>query len=73
MRLLDHAREHPESLSGEDPVEISVYRARQCGVTPRAMAKELGMTDSTGIREILRRVKIRVNEDSHMARLCEIP
>lgn len=71
--LLDHAREHPELLSGEDPVEISAYRARRCGVTPRAMAKELGMSDSSEIREILRRVKIRINEDSLLAQLCEIP
>ena len=71
--LLEQAREHPELLRGEDPLPISVYRARQVGITPRAIARELGMGNSDEIREMLRRIKERVRKDPHLARLCEIP
>lgn len=71
--LLETARENPALLAGEDPVEVAVYWARQCGIAPRVMARVLGLQDSTDIRQMLSRFSRRMTKEVSLARLRSIP
>jgi REP element-mobilizing transposase RayT len=58
--LLDYATEHPVPGSDVDPTSTAIYWARKCGISPRAMAKALGMDDSREITLILRGIAKRI-------------
>ncbi|HZE98408.1 MAG TPA: transposase [Planctomycetota bacterium] len=70
--LLDHARKSVALLSGEDPVPVSIYWGRQCGISPRAMARALGLPGAA-VREALRRFKTRMALEPSLARLAAVP
>jgi hypothetical protein len=71
--LLEYARENPALLCGEDPVEVAIYWARQCGIAPRVMARALGLKDSSDIRQMLSRFSKRMAKEPSLARLSSVP
>jgi putative transposase len=71
--LQRHARDHAALLQGEDPMKVAVWWGRQCGITPRIMAKALDLDDSQEIRYILQEFKKRLVRDPSLARLSTIP
>jgi REP element-mobilizing transposase RayT len=62
-RLRDYAKEHAGQLKGENPTKVAIYWARQCGVTPRAIARALGLKSTQEIRDVLHALKIRLRRD----------
>jgi hypothetical protein len=58
--LLDHARRSVEQLGTEDPTIVAMHWARQVGVTPKAMAKVLGLNSTSPIRDALYRFNRRL-------------
>lgn len=71
--LLDHALESRESLGGEDPVQAAMYWARQCGVTPRAMAVVLEQRSPQWIRRTLWDLGEELRQDPDRARRLALP
>ncbi len=51
--LLDYAQEHPATDVGVDPTTLAIYWGRKYGITPRAIAKVLGMKSAAQIWRIL--------------------
>jgi putative transposase len=71
--LLDHARASSKLLRGEDPMEVAVHWGRRSGITPRVMAKVLGMKDSRSVRNLLIAFKKRLHREPHLAFLATVP
>jgi REP element-mobilizing transposase RayT len=64
--LLEHARTVSDRFQGEDPTQVAMYWARGIGVTPKAMAKVLGLPDTCTIRAAVHRLKQRVRQDPEL-------
>jgi REP element-mobilizing transposase RayT len=71
--LLDYATENPGLLAGEDPVPVAAHWARQAGVTPRVIAKALGLKESRTVRNMLRTFAERLEASPALARLARLP
>jgi hypothetical protein len=71
--LLDYARERTEELAGEDPVLVAMYWGRQCGITPRAIARALELPNSTSIRQEIRRFGQRIADSPKLKHLLVPP
>jgi putative transposase len=72
-RLLEHAKEHAGELRGEDPAKVAIYWARQCGVTPRAIARALGMKSARPVRAALYAMKERLKHDAGLGEVLNPP
>jgi hypothetical protein len=70
--LLEHARENPALLAGEDPVPVAVYWARRCGIAPRVLAKALGLPPQE-VRQMLRAFTRRLAKEPGLVRLSTPP
>jgi putative transposase len=70
--LLDYAKQHAEELCGEEPRTVAVYWARQCGISPRAIAKALDLPLSV-LRNDYRRFSRRVASEPHLKALLTLP
>ena len=62
-RLLEYAKERAGQLRGEDPAKVAMYWARQCGVTPRAIARALGLASTQEVRNALHAMKARLERE----------
>jgi len=62
--FLDYAAEHPIPGIEVDPTSLAIYWARQCGVSPRAMARHLGHKDSGPVRQTLHRLEQRCRAEA---------
>jgi len=71
--LLEQARMQAAQLSGEDPTHVAIYWARQCGVSPRAMAKVLKHKDSYEVRQILYSLKSRLTANPWLKEVLTPP
>jgi putative transposase len=71
--LLEHARNHADLLSGEDPLEVALFWGRQCGIAPRVMANALGKSDSGEIRRVLHQFSNWLAKDPALSHLVTIP
>ncbi len=71
--LLEHAKESLTLLAGEDPLEVAVFWAKQCGIAPRFVAQSLGTKDCRGIRQMLRRITARISKNPLLAHLATVP
>jgi len=70
--LLDYAQGNPRLLSGEDPIPVAAYWARQCGIAPRVIAKALDL-ESREVRNMLMAFGRRLKSQPSLARLASIP
>lgn len=71
--LLDYAQEHAEQLCGEEPRMVAMYWARQCGISPRAIAKALDLPGSASVRNDLRRFCQRIDKNPMFKHLLNPP
>ena len=71
--LLEHALESVGNLGDEDPVQVALYWARQCGVTPTAMASVLKNHPAEMIRVTLCRFQKKLLADPALARRLALP
>jgi REP element-mobilizing transposase RayT len=65
--LLQHARASARPAGEPDPVEIAIYWGSRCGIPPRAMAAELGMTSSYPVYQVLKKFKTAAKADPSLA------
>jgi REP element-mobilizing transposase RayT len=72
-RLLEYAKEHAGQLRGEDPAKVAMYWARQCGVTPRAIARALGLASTREVRDALHAMKVRLGRDPWLSDVLNPP
>jgi len=72
-RLLEYAKEQAGRLRGEDPAKVAMYWARQCGVTPRAIARALGLASTQEVRNVLHALKERLPRDTWLEGILNPP
>jgi putative transposase len=71
--LLEHAQEHSKQMAGEDPTLVAMYWARQCGISPRAIARALDLPNSTSVRQDIHRFCCRLAKDPMLQQLLAPP
>jgi REP element-mobilizing transposase RayT len=71
--LLEHARESIPTLEGEDPVDMAIYWARQCGVAPKAIATVLEDQSPKQIGYRYSRIAAKMAEDPDRAKRMTLP
>ncbi len=71
--LLEHARCRRQELGGERPTVVAMHWARQCGVSPRAMATVLGEEGTGWIRDALYRFSRRLATQPGLAERLALP
>jgi len=71
--LLEHARSRRQELGGERPTVVAMYWARQCGVSPRAMAASLGEERQSRVSERLYRFSRRLMVEPNLADRLPLP
>lgn len=71
--LLDYATEHPIAEAGLEPLSVAIYRAKKVGISPRAMARSLGMTGTREINYTLKRMNRLVQEQPRLEALLAPP
>ncbi|MBI3854076.1 MAG: transposase [Planctomycetes bacterium] len=71
--LLEQAQEHADRLGGEDPKTVAMHCARQCGISPRAIARALELDGTTRVRQALHRFKERLAKNPSLARRLALP
>jgi putative transposase len=70
--LLEHAKERAPHLGGEDPVVVAMHWAREVGITPKAMAKVLGLKDTASVRNRLYRLNERIKSDPDLRSILSL-
>lgn len=71
--FLDYAAQHPVPSAGIEVTDLAMYWARQCGVSPKAMAHVLSMEETGPIRKRLRAVEERCNSEPGLRDLLAVP
>lgn len=71
--LLEYATEHPLPAAGVDATTLAIYWARQCGISPRAMAQVLGLKDARWVGKRVRWVKDRIRTEPGLEQLLAPP
>jgi REP element-mobilizing transposase RayT len=71
--LRELARDHAAGLNGENPEHVAMYWARKAGVTPQAMAKELGDRSAASVRVTLSRFLARIKADPGLEDRIRLP
>lgn len=71
--LLDQADAMAPGMATEDRRLLAALWGRQCGITPRVMAKVLEIHDAAAMRRALHRFKKRLMEDPSWTRLSAVP
>ncbi len=71
--LLEHARERVHSLGGEDPSLVATYWGSEYGISPRAMAEVLRISDTAAISRQIYRLKKRLAGNPALAARLEPP
>ena len=71
--LLEHARSAAIDLCGENPTDVAVHWAKQCGIPPRAIACALGEPSSGRIRILLHRFESKLKDHPELAERLPLP
>jgi len=71
--LLEHAQETASALEGEDPVEMAIYWARNCGVAPKAISTVLVNQSPKQIGFRYSKLAARLTRDPKKAQRLELP
>ena len=71
--LLEHAREIESQLQGEDATLVALYWARNCGITPKAIALVLEDRSSHQVSQSTSKFAARLRKNPTLARVLAIP
>jgi REP element-mobilizing transposase RayT len=71
--LLEAATAMADQLPDEDPSLVAMYWARSVGITPRAMAKVLGLESTASIRDRLYRLEGRLQKNPDLRKRYQMP
>lgn len=70
--LLEHALATRDQLGGVDPTTVAMYWARQCGVSPRAIASVLGDQTPTQVGRAILKFKKRLEGDADLSKRLQL-
>jgi REP element-mobilizing transposase RayT len=71
--LLEHARDRAAALGGEDPEFVAMYWASTYGISPRAVAKALRISDIADVSRRIYRFKKRLEGNPGLRELMSPP
>ncbi|MBI3854875.1 MAG: transposase [Planctomycetes bacterium] len=64
--LLEQAKANAARWDGVDPVLVAILWAREIGITPKAMARALGLANSAKVRDRLYRFNARLEQNPEL-------
>jgi REP-associated tyrosine transposase len=71
--LLEHARENPHQLAGQEPEMVAMFWGRQCGISPRAMSSILKDRSPAQVSHALSEFRAKLEKNPDLRSRLQVP